>query len=46
MKMEEVGVAYLVKDTCMIIDSTLKSNGVEIKNSIDENIKLLRRKMM
>lgn len=44
MKMEEVGVAYLVKDTCMIIDSTLKSNGVEIKNSIDENIKLFTQK--
>lgn len=43
-ELEEVSVLKLIQSSCMVIDSSLRSNAIEIVISIDENIKVLTRK--
>lgn len=43
-KSEKVGIAKLVKESCMIIDSSLKSAGVEMKIDISDEITILTTK--
>ncbi|MCW8895376.1 DUF3365 domain-containing protein [Sulfurimonas sp.] len=40
-KPERVNIAQVVKDSCMLIDSSIKSNAIEIKLSISDDLTIL-----
>lgn len=44
IKSDKVNLKELIKDSCMIIDSSLKSNGINVDIDIDENIELMTKK--
>jgi len=44
IKSDKVNLQELIKDSCMIIDSSLKSNGIHLHIDIEENIVLMTKK--